>query len=100
VGYTASIGTYRLRTEANYSYRDRYAQLFLLGSDFTVDSYWLANASVTLLPPAGDGWSVSLWVHNLTDQKYYLTKNFFLPGTNVAAAGEPTTVGLRLKWKF
>jgi outer membrane receptor protein involved in Fe transport len=100
IAYTLPIGGLNLRTEANYSYRDRYAQLFLLGSDFTVDSYWLANASVTLSSATGGNWSASLWVHNLTDQKYYLTKNFFLPGTNVAAAGEPTTVGLRLKWKF
>ena len=43
---------------------------------------------------------MSLWVRNLTDQKYYLTKNYFLPNTNVAAAGEPTTFGVRLKWSF
>jgi hypothetical protein len=43
---------------------------------------------------------VSLWVHNLTEQKYYLTKNFFLPNTNVALAGQPTTFGVRLKFVF
>ena len=100
IGYTFGVGDYSLRAETNYSYHDKYQQLFLLGPDFTVDSYWLANASVTLSPPAGSKWSASIWAHNVTNQKYYLTKNFFLPGTNVAAAGEPTTLGIRLKWSF
>jgi iron complex outermembrane recepter protein len=100
VAYTLPVGGYQLRAETNYSYRDKYPQLFLLGPVFTNDSYWLANASVTLSPQSAADWSVSVWVRNLTNQKYYLTKNFFLPDTNVAAAGEPTTVGVRLKWAF
>jgi len=100
VAYTWDVGGYALRAETNYSYHDKYPQLFLLGPEFTNDAYWLANASVTLSPQAGSAWSVSIWARNITDQKYYLTKNFFLPNTNVAAAGEPTTLGVRLKWSF
>jgi iron complex outermembrane recepter protein len=100
VGYTWSVGSYRLRAETNYSYRDRYPQLFLLGPQFTVDSYWLANASVSLSPAVGSSWTLSLWGRNVTNQRYYLTKNYFLPQTNVAAAGQPATVGARLSWKF
>ncbi|MEI8297496.1 MAG: TonB-dependent receptor [Pseudomonadota bacterium] len=100
LAYTLAVGKYNLRAETNYSYHDKYPQLFLLGPVFTNDSYWLANASVTLSPQAEASWGVSLWVRNLTDQKYYLTKNYFLPNTNVAAAGEPTTFGVRLKWSF
>jgi outer membrane receptor protein involved in Fe transport len=100
LGYTLPVGDFNLRAETNYSYHDKYQQLFLLGSEFTVDSYWLANASLTLSPQAGSKWSATIWAHNVTNQKYYLTKNFFLPGTNVAAAGEPTTLGVRLKWSF
>ncbi|MCX7059109.1 MAG: TonB-dependent receptor, partial [Proteobacteria bacterium] len=100
LAYTLAVGNYNLRAETNYSYHDKYPQLFLLGPVFTNDSYWLANASVTLSPQAEASWGVSLWVRNLTDQKYYLTKNYFLPNTNVAAAGEPTTFGVRLKWSF
>ena len=100
LAYTFAVGAYNLRAETNYSYHDKYQQLFLLGSEVTVDSYWLANAGVTLSPQAGAKWSATIWAHNVTNQKYYLTKNFFLPGTNVAAAGEPTTLGVRLKWSF
>ncbi len=111
LAYTLPVGGYGLRTEVNYSYHDKYDQPFLLENldasgniigppQFQIDSYWLANASVALLPATGKSWEVSLWVHNLTDQKYYLTKNFFLPNTNVALAGEPTTFGVRLKLTF
>ncbi|HUO80120.1 MAG TPA: TonB-dependent receptor [Steroidobacteraceae bacterium] len=109
--YTLPFGDYTLRSELNYSYHDDYDQLFLLEPldqngnivgppQFKIDAYWLANASVTLAPAAGSSWAVSVWVHNLTDQKYYLTKNFFLPSTNVGLAGQPTTFGVRLQLKF
>jgi iron complex outermembrane receptor protein len=112
VALTLPVGNYRLRSEVNYSYHDKYDQVFLLenvqdgtGSlvgppQYQIDAYWLANAGVTLLPATGDAWQLGLWVRNLTNQKYFLTKNFFLPGTNVAAAGEPTTFGVRVAMKF
>ncbi len=112
LAYTLPLGDYRLRSEVNYSYHDKYDQLFLLESwdpntlqlqtpvQFQIDSYWLANASVTLSPAAGRSWELSLWVHNLTDQKYFLTKNYFLPQTNVGLAGEPTTFGVRVALRF
>jgi iron complex outermembrane recepter protein len=111
IAYTVPAGDYQVRAEANYSYHDKYDQPFLLENldangniigqpQFLVDAYWLANASVTLMPAAGKSWAVSLWIHNLTDQKYFLTKNFFLPNTNVGLAGEPTTFGVRVKLTF
>ncbi|MBS0373159.1 MAG: TonB-dependent receptor [Proteobacteria bacterium] len=112
IAYTIPLGNLRLRSEVNYSYHDTYSQLFLLETwdptskqlqtplQFSIDSYWLANASVTLLPAASKAWEVSLYCRNLTDQKYFLTKNYFLPATNVGLAGEPTTFGLRLRFGF
>ena len=100
VAVTREIGGYQIRPEINYSYHDTYPQLFLLGPEFTVDSYVLANASLTLSPADGSAWKVALWAHNLFNRDYVLTKNFFLPGTNVAARGEPTTVGIRVSYTF
>ena len=37
-----------------------------------------------------------MWGRNIFDKSYDLTRNFFLPSSEVAAAGEPTTVGIRL----
>jgi len=37
---------------------------------------------------------------NIFDKSYDITRNFFLPSNEVAAAGEPTTVGIRLTYKY
>jgi iron complex outermembrane recepter protein len=101
VSYTWNIGAYSLTGESNYSFHDTYSQFFLLGSnDFTVPKYWLANANLSFSPASGAPWSVTLWGRNIFDKSYDLTRNFFLPTAEVAAAGEPTTVGIRLTYKY
>ena len=118
LAYGFGVGQFRLRAEANYSYHDKYDQAFLLEPvdqngnltgppQFQIDSYWLANASIELAPAAGKSWTVALWCHNLTNQRYFLTKNFFLTSptppvfsNNIGAAGEPTTFGLRATLAF
>ncbi|MEK6418390.1 MAG: TonB-dependent receptor [Burkholderia gladioli] len=99
VAYSWNGGGYRFRAETNYSYRDAYSQLLLLGPNYTINSYWLFNASLTVTSPDRH-WDVSLWARNLFNRQYDLTKNFFLPGTNVAAAGEPRTIGLRVSYTY
>ena len=118
IAYGLPIGGYRLRGEINYSYHDNYDQVFLLETadatghlqgppQFQIDSYWLANASIALSPDSGKSWSVSIWVHNVTNQRYFLTKNFFLTSptppvfsNNIGAAGQPITAGLHFDWSF
>ena len=101
VSYTWNIGAYSLSAESNYSFHDTYSQFFLLGSnDFTIPKYWLANANLSLAPASGAPWTVTLWGRNIFDKSYDITRNFFLPSSEVAAAGEPTTVGIRLTYKY
>ena len=100
VAFELPLGGFKLTPEVNYSYHGEYKQLFLLGPDYTLNAYWLANANLTIAPAAGKSWSASLWVRNLADKRYDLTRNFFLPGSFVAAAGEPTTVGIRASYSF
>lgn len=100
VNYGFGVGPLKLTTGINYSYHDKYSQLFLLGPTFTTDSYWLANASITLAPAEGKSWSASVWARNIFNERYDLTRNFFLPFTNIAAVGEPTTVGIRVAYSF
>jgi outer membrane receptor protein involved in Fe transport len=101
VSYTWNIGAYSLSAESNYSFHDTYSQFFLLGSnDFTIPKYWLANANLSLAPVSGAPWTVTLWGRNIFDKSYDITRNFFLPSSEVAAAGEPTTVGIRLTYKY
>jgi iron complex outermembrane recepter protein len=101
VSYSWNIGAYSLTAESNYSVHDTYSQFFLLGSnDFTIPKYWLANANLSLSPASGAPWTVTLWGRNIFDKSYDITRNFFLPTSEVAAAGEPTTVGIRLTYKY
>jgi outer membrane receptor protein involved in Fe transport len=101
ISYSWNIGAYSLTAESNYSFHDTYSQFFLLGSnDFTIPKYWLANANLSLSPASGAPWTVTLWGRNIFDKSYDITRNFFLPTSEVAAAGEPTTVGIRLTYKY
>jgi iron complex outermembrane receptor protein len=101
LSYTWNIGAYSLTAESNYSFHDTYSQFFLLGSnDFTIPKYWLANANLSFSPASGAPWTVTLWGRNIFDKSYDITRNFFLPSSEVAAAGEPNTVGIRLTYKY
>jgi iron complex outermembrane receptor protein len=101
VSYAWTVGDHKITTESNYSFHDTYSQFYLLGSsDFTIPKYWLANANVSLSPASGAPWTVTLWGRNIFNKAYDVTRNFFLPGTEVAQAGEPTTVGIRVSYKY
>ena len=69
------------------------------GPLFNVKAYWLANANLTLTPENAP-WSVALFGHNIFDQKYDTTRNFFLTGIDIAQRGEPATVGVRVSLKY
>jgi outer membrane receptor protein involved in Fe transport len=99
--YSWNVGNFSVTAESNYSFHDTYSQFFLLGSnDFTIPKYWLANANLSLAPASGAPWTVTLWGRNIFDKSYDLTRNFFLQTSEVAAAGEPTTIGIRLTYKY
>lgn len=101
LAYAWNVGGFKLTAEGNYSFHDTYSQFYLLGSnDFTIPKYWLANANLSLSPAAGAPWTVTLWGRNIFDKSYDITRNFFLPSSEVAAAGEPTTVGIRVSYKY
>ncbi|MBQ1540431.1 TonB-dependent receptor [Caulobacter sp. CCUG 60055] len=96
VAYAWTIGDFGLEAQADYAYRDKLTSW--LGRAYDVDSYWLANASLTLTPNNGP-WSVGLWGRNIFDEKYDVTRNFFV-NAKVAAAGRPATWGVRASYAF
>jgi outer membrane receptor protein involved in Fe transport len=67
--------------------------------DFNVPAYWLANARVEVAPVDAK-WSASLYVRNLLDKQYDLTRNFFDLPLPVAAAGAPRTAGVQVRYEF
>jgi iron complex outermembrane receptor protein len=101
LSYGWNVGAYKVTAESNYSFHDTYSQFYLLGSnDFTIPKYWLANANLSLSPASGAPWTLTLWGRNIFDKGYDTTRNFFLPGTEVAQAGEPATFGIRVSYKY
>jgi iron complex outermembrane receptor protein len=98
--YRWAIDSYQLVADSNYSFHDTYSQFYLLGSNaFTIPKYWLANADLSFAPLGGP-WTLTLWGRNIFNRQYDTTRNFFLPGTNVAQSGEPATFGIRANYKY
>ncbi|RRN64424.1 TonB-dependent receptor [Caulobacter sp. 602-1] len=98
VSYTWAVGDYEVEAQGNYAFHDKTKPL-LLGSRYDVDSYWLANASVTLSPARGP-WALTAFARNVFNTRYDLTRNFFLPLIDVAAPGRPATYGVRAQYRF
>jgi iron complex outermembrane receptor protein len=99
--YAFDVGKFKITAESNYSFHDTYSQFYLLGSAaFTIPKYWLANANLSLAPVSGAPWEFTLWGRNIFNRSYDVTRNFFLPGTDVAQAGEPATFGIRVSYKY
>jgi outer membrane receptor protein involved in Fe transport len=97
VSYTWAVGDFDVQAATDYSYRDK-APSFL-GTEYTVDSYWLANANLTLQPKDGP-WSLGLWGRNIFNEKYDVTRNYFLTSAKIGAAGRPATYGVRASYAF
>lgn len=99
LSYAWNAGTYKVRAETDYSFRDKYNSW--LGKTYDIKSYWLVNARVVLSPNSKkENWSVALYGRNILNEKYDQTRNFFLPGNNVAQAGQPATYGVQLSFAY
>lgn len=98
VSYTWAVGDYEVEAQGDYAFHDKTKPL-LLGSRYDVDSYWLANTSVTLSPARGP-WALTAFARNIFNTRYDLTRNFFLPLIDIAAPGRPATYGLRAQYRF
>lgn len=97
VSYTWAVGDFDIQAAADYAYRDK-APSFL-GAEYTVASYWLANANLTIQPKDGP-WSLGLWGRNIFNEKYDVTRNYFLTSAKIGAAGRPATYGVRASYAF
>ncbi len=98
VSYRIPLGGYSLEPELDYAFHDGRKPL-LLGPTFNIPAYWLFNANLSLTPDNGP-WELALFGRNIFDQKYDLERNFFLGGINIAAPGQPATVGVRLSVNY
>jgi outer membrane receptor protein involved in Fe transport len=97
-----AVAGWAFTAQADASYHDR-TRSFLNrinpAYDFNVPAYWLANARLEFAPVDGH-WGATLYVRNLADAHYDLTRNFFDLPLPVAAAGAPRTVGAQIHYAF
>lgn len=94
--YDWLLSGFNVTAEVNYSYRDDYPSW--LGVKYDVPAYWLANASLTV-SPEGAPWAATMFVRNLFDEEYDLTRNFFT-SADIAQPGRPRTIGVRLSYQY
>jgi outer membrane receptor protein involved in Fe transport len=83
---------------ADYSYRDVQDPV-LLGPVYKVGSYWLVNGSIGF--GAADGrWRLGVYGRNIFNERYDLTRNFFIGGIDIASPGRPASYGVQASSKF
>jgi iron complex outermembrane recepter protein len=102
VAYRTTVAGWSTGAQLDASYHDK-SNSFLNrinpAYDFNTPAYWLSNARIEVAPVEAK-WSATLYVRNLFDKKYDLTRNFFDLPLPVAAAGAPRTFGVQAKYEF
>jgi iron complex outermembrane recepter protein len=102
VAYRTTLAGWSAGAQLDASYHDK-SNSFLnrinTAYNFNTPAYWLANARIEVAPVEAK-WSATLYVRNLFNKKYDLTRNFFDLPLPVAAAGAPRTFGVQAKYEF
>jgi len=98
ISYRLQAGDYVLEPQLDYVFHDKRTPL-LLGDTYDIDAYWLANASLTIIPQDGP-WEMTIYGRNIFDTKYDLERNYFISNVNIAMRGEPASYGVRLKYRY
>jgi outer membrane receptor protein involved in Fe transport len=100
--YKFGLGGMAVTAQMDASYRSR-SRSFLNrinpSYDFAVPGYALANARLEVAP-VDARWVATVYVRNLFDKQYDLTRNFFDLPLPVAAAGAPRTLGVQVRYEF
>jgi len=92
------LGDYALSAQFDYVFRDE-ANLPLLGPEFQVDSFWLANARVGF-GPDDESWEIAVFGRNIFNTDYDEVRNFFDPCCSVAAPGLVATYGVQVRLNY
>jgi len=98
--YIQPIGSFGdLTFNVDYAYTDDQYTDPSNVAPFTVDSYGLWNARLTLTP-VDAAWEAAIWGKNLSDKEYLRNNNINLLGTERAGWGTPQTYGVTFKYFF
>lgn len=100
VQYIQPIGSFGdLTFNVDYAYTDEQFTDPSNVEPFSVDSYGLWNARMTL-SPGSEAWEVSVWGKNLADEEYQRQSNLNLLRTHRYTWGEPQMYGVNFKYFF
>jgi iron complex outermembrane recepter protein len=100
LSYTVPAGHFAVNGLIDYNYRDKDDRSRLGSAVYSVASYWLVNARLTLRPSEDGHWSLYAYGHNLFNQGYDITRNFFLPQAQIGYRGSPATYGVGASVRF
>ena len=92
ISYEIEAGDFIVRPSATYSYRSDYPSW--LGTTYDIDSYFVTNAELSVMPSDGL-WNITVWGRNIFNEEYDLTRNFFT-SADIAQPARPVSYGIRL----
>ncbi len=99
INHILNLNDYDLSLTADTSYRDEQGTNFLFLPDTVADSYVTLNLEATLTP-VDAAWALSVYVRNVTDERFLLNTNVNARGLNYGIFNAPQNYGARLRYDF
>ncbi|MFK8030023.1 MAG: TonB-dependent receptor [Gammaproteobacteria bacterium] len=99
VNHIVNLTNYELSLTGNVSHRSEQQTNFILLDQTEADAYTQLNLDATL-SPENARWAVSLYMRNVTDERYLQNINVSNRGLSYGIFSPPQTYGLRLNVQF
>ncbi len=99
INHIINLSDYDLSLNADAAYRDEQATNFLFLPDTVADSYVTLNLEA-MLTPADAAWALSVYVRNVTDERFLANTNVNNRGLTYGIFNPPQHYGARLRFDF
>lgn len=99
INHILNINSYELSLTADVSHRDEQSTSFTFLPETVADSYTTLNLDATLSPD-GAAWALSVYMRNVTDERYLMNTNVSNRGLNYGIYNPPQTFGVRFRADF
>lgn len=99
INHIINFNDYDLSLSADSSYRDEQGTNFLFLEDTVADKYVTLNLEATLMS-ADEAWAFSLYVRNVTDERFFTNTNTNNRGLTYSIYNAPQNYGARLRYNF
>ena len=99
INHIINLNNYDLSLTADASYRDEQGTNFLFLEDTISDAYVTLNLEAALTPSDAD-WSLSLYMRNATDERFFMNTNTNNRGLTYNIFNPPRVYGARFNMSF